>query len=246
MERVDYGIATLDAALDGATDATPAHAHITDTLGCRETQVDVYRVGSDGVALSTDQERLCVPVDGPGTVVVDDRHAVPSPGFAAVPAGRECRIESETPTSWVVIRAPGDPGEDREPVVIDPGEQAYEVPSTSDIPTAFMTETLGVTGMKVNLRRLAPGQAIPYHTEGRQEELFVPISGPGRMRLARRVHDVPLGSVTRVAPDTPRAAVNSGESDLIWLMVGAPPTGEVDWWDPGATLLDWPGTAIDD
>lgn len=94
--------------------------------------------------------------------------------------------------------------------------------------------------MKANVRRLDPGQAVPYHTEGSQEELFVPLDGAGRLLVAGETHEVEPGSVGRVAPDVPRSAVNSGSLAVHWLMVGAPPTGGPDEWDPGAEILEWP------
>lgn len=240
MERVDYGLSDLDSAFVNLPDGTSAHSPLTGSLGCSETQVDVYRVEEDGINLATEKERICIPIGQPGTVSVDEQYFVPAPGFIFVPEGVQCRLESGSPPAWVVIQAAGDPGGEQNPKVLDAEEQSYEIPSTSDIQTAFLTESIGATGMKVNLRRLEPGQAIPYHVEGRQEELFVPISGTGTMRLAGRIYEAPHGSITRVAPETPRAAVNRGEENLIWLMVGAPPTGKVDWWDPGAEVVDWP------
>lgn len=92
--------------------------------------------------------------------------------------------------------------------------------------------------MKVNARLLEPGDVVPYHTEGDQEELFVPVSGPAAMRIADTTYETPPGTVTRVAPTVPRSALNNGDSDALWVMVGAPPTGGPDEWDPGAEILD--------
>ena len=49
------------------------------------------------------------------------------------------------------------------------------------------------------------------------------------------------GSVARVAPEIPRSVINGTGTRRTWLMVGAPPTGDPDGWDPGAETLDWSG-----
>ena len=119
--------------------------------------------------------------------------------------------------------------------------RSFEVPTTSDIPTARLTDRLGCRGMKVNARRLKPGDAVPYHTEGTQEELFVPLDGAGTIRVDGQSRPAPTNSVTRVAPALPRSAANPGERDQVWLMVGSPPSGSADEWDPGAEIHEGPG-----
>lgn len=50
------------------------------------------------------------------------------------------------------------------------------------------------------------------------------------------------GDVARVAPSVPRGVVNEDPDDRLWLMIGAPPTGDPDGWVPGAEILEWPET----
>ena len=122
--------------------------------------------------------------------------------------------------------------------VVDPATVAFAPPATSDVPIARLTATLGCAGMKVNVRRLAPGQIVPYHVEGSQEELFVPLDGPGTVRIDDEIHHVPAGGVARVAPPVPRSVTNESAESRRWFMVGAPPTGGPDEWDPGAEILE--------
>ena len=122
--------------------------------------------------------------------------------------------------------------------IVDPATVAFAPPATSDVPIARLTASLGCTGMKVNLRRLAPGQVVPYHVEGSQEELFVPLDGPGTVRIDDEIHHVPAGGVVRVAPPVPRSVTNESAESRCWFMVGAPPTGGPDEWDPGAEILE--------
>ena len=93
--------------------------------------------------------------------------------------------------------------------------------------------------MKVNVRRLDQGEAVPYHTEGSQEEIYVPLDGPGKLRVGGTTLPVKRGTVCRFAPEIPRSAVNPTSQRVRWLMVGAPPTGDADEWDPGAKVRVW-------
>lgn len=95
--------------------------------------------------------------------------------------------------------------------------------------------------MKVNARRLKPGDVVPYHAEGTQEELSVPLDGAGTIHVDGQSRPAPTSSGTRVAPTLPRGTVNPGERDQVWLMVGSPPSGSADEWDPGAEIHEWPG-----
>ena len=122
--------------------------------------------------------------------------------------------------------------------VIDPATVTFAPPATSDVPIARLTAPLECAGMKVNYRRLAPGQAVPYHVEGSQEELFVPLDGPGTVRIDDEVHHVPAGGVVSVAPPVPRSVTNESAGSRCWFMAGAPPTGGPDEWDPGAEILE--------
>lgn len=163
-----------------------------------------------------------------------DRHVVDTNDDASVADGRDERHAVDCTDD-----APVGDGSDHLSLV-DSTDVAFAPPSTSDVDIARLTARLGCTGMKVNLRRLDPGQAVPYHTEGTQEELFVPLDGPGTILIDGERHHVPTGSVTRVSPETPRSVLNSGNDRRTWLMIGAPPTGPSDGWDPGAEILEWP------
>jgi len=230
------GYATV--SLDDAG-PTGVRRSVTDALGCASSTVDVYRLPADEpVWLEADPEQLCVPIEGTEPLLVGADAAIPPSGIGRLPAGVEAPLDATEPTDVVVIGAPAEPALDADPVVLDLDTLEFTAPSTSDIETARLTAPLGAVGMKVNARRLHPDQRVPYHTEGGQEELFVPVRGPASMRLDGEAVKTPVGTVTRVAPPVPRSAVNDGEMDARWLMVGAPPTGAPDEWDPGAEILE--------
>lgn len=215
------------------------HRSLTCRLGCSHTRVDVYRTGAGGtVDLPARPEQLCVP--GTGDATVDGERPESRSPLVLVPAGTSANVGGGTATTWLVVSAPVDAASGGPPVTVGVEDLAFEEPATSDVETARLTGRLGCRGMKANVRRLEPGQAVPYHTEGTQEELFVPLDGAGLLRVDGETHPVEPGSVSRVAPDVPRSAVNQGGRTVLWLMVGAPPTGDQDEWDPGVETLEWP------
>src|SRR6056297_781176 len=209
------------------------HASLTEALGCTHCAVDVYRTTSGtSNRLSDAREAICVPVDAAGAVrLLDGSQGVTSVSrrsIARAPAGAGAELSSGDRTTWIVVTAEAKSDPDDELTVVDVGDVSFSVPETSDVPIARLTARLGCTGTKVNYRTLAPASSVPSHTEGTQEELFVPLDGPGRVRVGGTTHAVPAGGVVRVAPETPRAPVNDGENDRLWFMVGAPPTGGPD------------------
>lgn len=238
MSRVDYGIVDLEAVPAPIDPSGVGHAGLTDRLGCTEASVDAYRLEADAVTLPAGPEQVCVP-DGPGGSIAGATSvSVAHPGLGFVPAGRGGALVSAEPLTWLVISTPGIDATDRDPMSFPMDEPTYEVPSSSDVAVARLTDDLGATGMKVNLRRLEADQAVPSHVEGHQEELFVPLTGPGRLRVGGRTHDLPRGAMARVAPETPRSVTNETDDLVIWAMVGAPPTGGADEWDPGSTIVE--------
>jgi len=218
------------------------HVPLTGRAGCTETRVDAYRTAAGAsILLPSDREHLCVLLRGAGTLTGDGPHAVDRSSVAFAPAGPAFSLESTDEATWLVVSAEADGSPDAEPAVVGVADLDFRVPTTSDVLTARLTDRLGPRSMKVNVRRMRPGDVVPYHTEGTQEELFVPLDGNGTVRVDGETYVAPRGSVTRVAPELPRSAVNPGEADVDWLMVGAPPTGAADEWDPGAEDHEWPG-----
>lgn len=241
MTASEFGIVSVDEEFDRGEHEEPTRVSVTECLGCSDTTVDVIRfTGKGSVPVPPERERLCIPF-GDGQVSYDGREtAVPPRTLCRLPADVEADLEATDPMEWVVVGAETSASAGS-PVVLDIETMRFVEPSTSAILTARLSAELGCAGMKVNARRLRPGDRVPYHTEGRQEELFIPIEGDSpAMLIAGDRYDLPIGSLARVAPQTPRSAMNSGRDDSTWIMVGAPPTGEPEDWGPGATILDWP------
>lgn len=86
-----------------------------------------------------------------------------------------------------------------------------------------LVEELGCTEMRPKVWLLEPGNdSKNYHRHSEQEELYVVLSGPGRMTVAGDTLTVPEGGAVRVPPETPRRTFNDTDEEHAWLVVGAP------------------------
>jgi uncharacterized cupin superfamily protein len=173
-----------------------------------------------------------------GHVVAERETRLPRYAVARLPAGAGGTIRAEGETLVLVVGASTPTSTRTDPIVADTAELEFTKPTISDILTARLTSRLGCRGIKANLRRLHPGGAVPYHTEGKQEELFTPLDSSGSIRVAGRIRSLNPGDVARVGPSIPRGVVNEADSECTWLMIGAPPTGAPDGWGPGAEVAD--------
>lgn len=238
MAEPGYAVVDLDDLPWTRHHEDVAWASLTEPLGATETEVDAVRFGRDAaVELAAEPEQLLVPLEG-SIAVGAASPVVARPGLAAVPAGVVGALRADGPATALVVSAPAEAEPAAAVTAVDLRSASFEVPETSDVATAFLTAPLGLRGMKANARRLEPDQVVPYHTEGEQEELFVPVEGPASLLVDDESHAMSVGSVARVAPPVPRSAVNDGTDDALWVMVGAPPTGDPAGWDPGAVILE--------
>lgn len=234
----DYATAAVDIVEAADDGESTGHRSFTDELGCFATTVDGYRVPQGAaVSLPAPPEQACLPIDADRSVSLGDLE-LPPLGVARVPAGVERTLRPVTATKLLVVGAAAEREAGAEPTAVALEDCEFTTPSTSAIATARLTDRLGYAGMKLNARVLDPGQRVPYHTEGTQEELFVPLCGPATMRIDDDTYETPVGTVTRVAPPVPRAALNDGDAEALWVMIGAPPTGGPSEWDPGAEVVE--------
>ncbi|HEV2610658.1 MAG TPA: cupin domain-containing protein [Noviherbaspirillum sp.] len=86
----------------------------------------------------------------------------------------------------------------------------------------FLRDPLDLTGMEVSLNKLPAGQGVPfYHQHREHEELYVFLKGSGQFQVDGKVIDVREGSVIRVAPDGVRTWRNTGDADLVYIVIQA-------------------------
>ena len=86
-------------------------------------------------------------------------------------------------------------------------------------------DELGCEKLAARVWSLSPGDAMNYHRQAEQEELYYVLDGPGRMKLDGTVRTIDEGTAVRVSPETPRQLLNDTENEEhSWLVVGAPAT----------------------
>ncbi len=101
--------------------------------------------------------------------------------------------------------------------------------------TRFPKGELGCEKVALSHQTLAPNMRGPFgHRHVEQEELYVILSGGGRMKLDEEVVEIRARDVIRVAPQTMRA-FESGPEGLEMLAIGSPiggDRGEIvpGWW----------------
>lgn len=94
----------------------------------------------------------------------------------------------------------------------------------SETETTDLTAELGLTEMRARVWHLEPGHdRKPLHRHAEQEELYVLLEGPGRLRIGEETLSVEAGTALRLPPETPRRVFNDTDEPAVWLVVGAPP-----------------------
>ena len=98
----------------------------------------------------------------------------------------------------------------------------------------FARDTLECTKLGVSLQRLKPNSRMPFgHTHGEQEEVYVVVSGGGRVKLDDEIVDVGQWDAVRVSPEVMRA-FEAGPDGLELVAVGAPGIRDSEqtmgWW----------------
>src|SRR5215210_2887119 len=104
----------------------------------------------------------------------------------------------------------------------DVEDQAPKFGFAPDLEVHFARTTLEMTKGGVGLERLAPGFRMPFgHKHGEQEEVYVIVSGGGRLKLDDEIIDVKQWDAIRVDGGTMRA-FEAGDDGLELLAFGAP------------------------
>jgi mannose-6-phosphate isomerase-like protein (cupin superfamily) len=100
----------------------------------------------------------------------------------------------------------------------------------------FAREPLDLEKSGVSYLRLAPGERVPWgHTHKQQEEVYVVVSGSGRLRLDDEEVAVKQWDAIRISADTMRN-VEGGPDGVELILIGAPNAGSGDaeivqgWW----------------
>jgi len=107
----------------------------------------------------------------------------------------------------------------------DVEDSAVKFGFSPDLEARFASGNLGLEKSGISYQRLAPGFRLPFgHNHEQQEELYVLLSGGGRLKLDDEVIEVgPLDAV-RIAADVMRG-FEAGPEGAELLAFGAPNVG---------------------
>jgi mannose-6-phosphate isomerase-like protein (cupin superfamily) len=115
-------------------------------------------------------------------------------------------------------------------------DQAPKFGLSPNLEARFARNDLDLEDSGLSYQRLAPGFRMPFgHTHKEQEELYVILSGGGRLKLDGEIVEVRQWDVVRVPKETMRN-FEAGPDGLELLAFGAPNTGPEDaeptpgWW----------------
>lgn len=104
-----------------------------------------------------------------------------------------------------------------------PAADAFWRPSNQmGVSNTDLARQLGAATLGARLWRLEPGQASTRHRHRAQHELYVVLEGTGRVRVDDQLLTLAPLSALLVEPGTVRQLFNDTESEVLWLVVGAP------------------------
>src|SRR5262249_20043347 len=106
--------------------------------------------------------------------------------------------------------------------LIRPEDLAWRPSNMMRIPNADFLERTGSQILGARLWRFPPKSANTLHKHVRAEEFYFVLEGIGRIRVDNETLTVPqLGGIL-VGPAVLRQIFNDSDSDVLWLIVGAP------------------------
>ena len=118
----------------------------------------------------------------------------------------------------------------------DVDDAALKFGLSPNLEARFARDPLELEQLGLSYQRLAPNFRVPFaHKHGTQEEVYVVVSGGGRVKIDDEVHDVRQWDAVRVAPGTMRN-FEAGPDGMELIAIGAPktPPGDADtvqgWW----------------
>lgn len=111
--------------------------------------------------------------------------------------------------------------------LIEPQELQWRPSNLMKIPNADFLERTSSELLGARLWRLPPKSANTLHKHIRAEEFYFVLEGVGRMRVGEETLTVPKHGGVLVGPSQLRQVFNDTESDVLWLIVGAPEEPEL-------------------
>lgn len=106
--------------------------------------------------------------------------------------------------------------------LITPGDLEWRLSNLMRIPNADYLERTGSENMSARLWRLPPRSANTLHKHIRPEEFYFVLEGTGRMRIGDTTVTVPRYGGVLIGSDQLRQVFNDTDSEVLWLIIGAP------------------------
>lgn len=106
--------------------------------------------------------------------------------------------------------------------VIKPEDLSWRLSNMMKIPNADFLERTKSEILSARLWRLPPKSTNTLHRHPKMEEFYFVIEGVGRMRIGDQTITVPKHGGVLVGPELLRQVFNDTDSDVLWLIVGAP------------------------
>lgn len=115
--------------------------------------------------------------------------------------------------------------------LITPDQLHWRPSNIMKIPNADFLERTKSENLGARLWRLPPNSANTLHKHIRSEEFHFVLEGVGRIRIGDKTLTVPKYGGVLVGSELLRQVFNDTETDVLWLIVGAPEEAELQ---PGA------------
>ena len=106
--------------------------------------------------------------------------------------------------------------------LITPDDLHWRPSNLMKIPNADYLERTGSQNLGARLWRFPPKSANTLHKHIRAEEFYFVLEGVGRMRIGDKTLTVPKYGGVLVGPGELRQVFNDTDSEVLWLIVGAP------------------------
>jgi len=106
--------------------------------------------------------------------------------------------------------------------LIKPSELSWRLSNLMHIPNADYLERTGSENLSARLWRLPPKSANTLHKHVRMEEFYFVLEGTGRLRVGEETLTIPRYGGVLVGPDQLRQVFNDTDTEVLWLIVGAP------------------------
>src|ERR1700752_3326625 len=106
--------------------------------------------------------------------------------------------------------------------LITPDDLHWRESNLMKIPNADFLERTWSENLGARLWRLPPKSANTLHKHIRAEEFYFVLEGVGRIRVGGETLTVPKYGGVLVGPNELRQVFNDTDSEVLWLVVGAP------------------------